>query len=161
MQFWYLLGKNFNSVNLFDLSRIPLIESLLQKFPFYKMKPPKTDPPHLQPNWEMLESWNFAWTVTWLIQTTMPRRFLILFPRAELRGWSAVTPGGEKWAVHPHSSALGWNLENRLGIVVCINQETIHAKFQLSTILQLGCRWGRSVLGGLHFLNWELLYLMI
>ena len=81
----------------------------------------------------------------------MPRRFLILFPRAELRGWSAVTPGGEKWAVHPHSSALGWNLENRLGIVVCINQETIHGKFQLSTIPQLGCRWGRSVLGGASF----------
>ena len=115
------------------------------------MKPPKTDPPHLQPNWQIVESWNFAWTVTWLIQTTMPRRFLILFPRAELRGWSAVTPGGEKWAVHPHSSALGWNLENRLGIVVCINQETIHAKFQLSTIPQLGCRWGRSVLGGASF----------
>ena len=76
---------------------------------------------------------------------------MILFPRAELRGWSAVTPGGEKWAVHPHSSALGWNLENRLGIVVCINQETIHAKFQLSTIPQLGCRWGRSVLGGASF----------
>ena len=81
----------------------------------------------------------------------MPRRFLILFPRAELRGWSAVTPGGEKWAVHPHSSALGWNLENRLGIVVCINQETIHGKFQLSTIPQMGCRWGRSVLGGASF----------
>ena len=118
--------------------------------------PPKTDLPHLQPNWE---SWNFAWIVSWLIQTTMPRRFSKFHPRAELWGWTAhFSPPGVT-ADHPRSLALGWNMKNCLGIVVCINQETIYAKSQLSTIPQLGYRWGRSVLvgGGLHFLNWELL----
>ena len=66
---------------------------------------------------------------------------MILYPRAELRGWSAVIPGGENLLTTPIAWLWG----------VCINQETIQAKFQLSTIPQLGCRWGRSVLGGASF----------
>ena len=115
---------------------------------FRKWSPPKTDLPHLQPNWGMVESWNFAWIVSWLIQTTMPRRFSKFHPRAELWGWTAhFSPPGVT-ADHPRSSALGKSIKNRLGIVVCINQVTVHAKFQLSTICQLGCRCGGSVLGG-------------
>ena len=55
---------------------------------------------------------------------------------------------------HPCNSAQGWNIKNRLDDPKSMHQMSYHAKFQVNTMIRLGCSgWGGLALGGVTFSN--------